>query len=88
MEIILLDGRKMTSRDKMYDYLEETMRFPDYFGHNLDALNDCLSELGEDVVIVLYNTADMQESLGRYADRVLSVMGTAAEETGFVFLVR
>jgi ribonuclease inhibitor len=39
---IALDGEKITSLDDLYIDLAEKLQFPDYFGHNLDALADCL----------------------------------------------
>jgi len=42
----------------MHKSLKRELPFPDYYGNNLDALNDCLSEidiLGEGLVVVLRN---------------------------------
>jgi len=41
---IALDGEKITSLDDLYIDLADKLQFPDYFGHNLDALSDCLGE--------------------------------------------
>ena len=86
MEIIILDGRQMPDRAKAYEYIDSVIRFPEYFGKNLDALNDCLSELGRNVVIILINGDAMRESLGKYADKMIKVFAQAAEETGFSFV--
>ena len=86
MEIIILDGRDMPDRNKAYEYLDQVIRFPEYFGKNLDALNDCLSELGKNVIIILTNGDAMRESLGKYADKMIRVFSQAAEEAGFTFI--
>ncbi len=42
----------------MHKSLKSKLLFPDYYGNNLDALNDCLSDLeisGEGLVVVLRN---------------------------------
>ena len=41
----ILDGKKMVSREETHVYLKETFGFPDYYGKNLDALHDCLTEI-------------------------------------------
>lgn len=43
---ISLDGEKITTLDDLYIDMAEKLQFPDYFGHNLDALADCLGDAG------------------------------------------
>ena len=86
MEIIILDAVKMTSRDRAYDYINRIMRFPDYAGKNLDALHDCLSEFGKDRIIIFMNTAALEENLGKYAEKMLTVFRSTAEEAGYTFI--
>ncbi len=40
-----LDGGKTRTLDKFYKKIAKKLYFPDYFGHNLDALADCLCDL-------------------------------------------
>jgi RNAse (barnase) inhibitor barstar len=52
----LLDGSAVRSKRAMFTALAKTLSFPDWFGHNLDALYDCLTDLswlptGEHVLI-------------------------------------
>ena len=86
MEIIILDGSKMTSRDRAYEYINKTMRFPEYAGKNLDALHDCLSELGRGMIIILINSAEMMNNLDKYAEKMLNVFRITAEEAGYTFI--
>ncbi|CRK55524.1 hypothetical protein [Alloactinosynnema sp. L-07] len=41
----VLDGTKIRSKRAMFTALADTLKFPDWFGHNLDALYDCLTDL-------------------------------------------
>lgn len=40
----ILDGKKMTSRRSAHEEIASAMHFPEYYGHNLDALYDMLSQ--------------------------------------------
>lgn len=67
-----LDGHKMTRDEAGYAYLAEKFDFPEYFGKNLDALYDLLTELGEtEVTIADPEAADPM---------IMRVFNDAAEE--------
>jgi RNAse (barnase) inhibitor barstar len=48
----VVDGRTIRSKGAMLDALAKALSFPDYFGRNLDALNDLVNDLppGEHVL--------------------------------------
>ena len=73
MTIFILDGTKMTDKKSAYEHIAKICRFPDYFGKNLDALADCLAEVGLDAVIILMNRDAMLEALGDYGFKMLEV---------------
>lgn len=41
-----LDGARMTEPQLLMQEFAKQLEFPDYFGHNWDALEDCLTDLG------------------------------------------
>ena len=89
MEIIILDGNKMTSLEAAHRYIARTMRFHDYFRPNLDALADCLSELSSDVIVVLMNSAVVGRMLGIDGDRLLRVFfDMSSKKNAFTFIIK
>ncbi len=87
MQIFILDGAEMVDRDTAYDYISETLRLPDYFGHNLDALADALSELTPDCIIILLNSFNLIDNLDKYGVKMIQVFQqAAAEEYSFTFI--
>lgn len=44
-EVVSFDCRQWTSREDFFSDVSQRLNFPAYFGRNLDAFNDCLSEI-------------------------------------------
>ncbi len=44
-KVFVLDGTKIVDRTTLLQQFDTVMQFPEYFGHNWDALKDCLTEL-------------------------------------------
>ena len=88
MEIFVLDGTEMKDRQTAHEYISRQLGFPDYYGCNLDALSDCLSEMKRNSCIVLTDSDEIEKKLGRvYADRLMSVFLEQSEQCGFQFVV-
>ena len=90
MNIIILDGSVMTSRERAYKHIARELRFPEYFGKNLDALYDLLTDLyvNEDTIVILMNCRTMKKSLGEYGDKLIEAFANASEEKGFIFIIK
>lgn len=42
---LVVRGRKMRTRDALYDELGAALQFPSYFGENWNAVHECISDL-------------------------------------------
>ncbi len=49
-KLFYLDGHDIVDRATLLQQLAKVMQFPEHFGHNWDALADCLTDLDEDEV--------------------------------------
>ena len=76
---IMLDGKAMTDRPAAHSHLAERLDLPTYYGRNLDALYDMLTEIGEDTELILEDPAAVVEQMGKYGEALLSTMQEAAE---------
>lgn len=66
IETIILDGKQMLNRAAAHDHLAERLGLPGYYGRNLDALYDLLTERGYPTRLVLLHRAALITWLGRY----------------------
>ena len=77
MKEYLIDCEKLCERRAAHKYLAKTLEFPDYYGKNLDALFDCLTEK-EACTIRFQGAAELYHT-GGYGAKILEVMRSAAE---------
>ena len=79
MEIIL-DGQTIDSRETLHQRLFELLHLPAWYGRNLDALHDCLTDLQEPVTLRVIYARQMREALGGYASSLGHVLHDSAQE--------
>ena len=65
MKIIELDGSRLREAGKSHEYLKDKFSFPEYYGMNLDALYDVLTDIGESCEVSIINSEDMDMGLKR-----------------------
>ena len=82
MKTILLDGLYMNTKEATHIYLAERLHAPEYYGNNLDALYDILTDICEPTLLILRRREHMLTSLGDYGETLLTVFRDAAEENG------
>lgn len=58
MKHITIDCSSLRSPQEFHRALAEGLEFPEYYGSNLDALYDCLTELGEKTHLTLLHLPD------------------------------
>ena len=75
--IINLNDKK--TPESIQNLIAGLMDFPDYYGHNLDALHDCLTEIGEETCIGIYVPADPGE-IAPYLKRLARVFKDSERE--------
>jgi len=86
MKIIHLDFSRATTAEELQDELAAAFSFPAWYGRNLDALHDMLTEITADTRIEYTGLA--QSPARDAARRVLRVIRDAAEENEHLRLSR
>ena len=80
MKSYQLDGSAIHSRKEFHQQIHSLMSFPDYYGNNLDALNDVLTDIGEDTCLTIAQAAALEENLGHYYLSLLKVLNHVSKE--------
>jgi len=80
MRKIELELKKMTSVPNLHQHLFKVLGLPKYYGCNLDALHDCLTEMVEKIEIVVPALVTEEKYLGEYGEGLLQVLQDSAEE--------
>lgn len=76
----LLDLSRADSRAALHALLAGALPLPAWYGCNLDALHDCLTELSEPTELVLRGGEALDASLGSYASAFRRVLRDSAAE--------
>ncbi len=76
--LVLCDFARLDTADAIYDYLAAELRFPAYFGRNLDALHDCLTDISVPTRLILTG------AFAPCAQRFLPVLKDAAKHNRYL----
>ena len=68
------------SKESVLSYIARELEFPEYYGHNLDALYDCLTDIEEPVSILV----DPEQQPSAWFRQICTVLRDAAEENGYL----
>ena len=80
MDKVILNGKRMITKEKTHAYLKRKFDFPTYYGKNLDALWDLLSVWDKELEIVIINKADIIKNLEGYGNSLLKLFDELDEE--------
>ena len=69
-KVFYLDLMNVTTAEELQELLVKELPLPEYYGRNLDALYDVLTENGDDWNIIFYNISGAAEKLGQYFDNI------------------
>ncbi len=84
METIRLEGARLQNREEAMALLEGALALPEWWGRNLDALHDCLTDLDRPVRLELRGREELEAvPFGRL---LLRVLRDSAEETPWLEL--
>ena len=76
MEERIIDCTQIHSQEDLHRIFRESLAFPEWYGNNLDALYDCLTELSGKVRLLDWETAEAR--LGTYGAKAKKVIAAAA----------
>ncbi|MDY4921366.1 MAG: barstar family protein [Phascolarctobacterium sp.] len=80
MKKIVLELEKMRSLPALHQHLHIALALPEYYGSNLDALYDCLTDITEPTELVVPQKVAADEYLGWYGKQFLQVLQDATEQ--------
>ena len=80
MRYAIIEGAAVGSMARLHRLLAEQLDFPGWYGGNLDALYDCLTDLTEETSIILLHSQARTETLGTSYGRFCRVLTDAAAE--------
>ena len=87
MKHCILDGEAIGTREQLHEILQRELELPEWYGRNLDALYDCLTDSHERISIEMRNPEALAAHLGRYAKALEQVIRDAAEENAQIEVI-
>jgi len=76
MKTVTIDCAAIADKAALHKALSEALDFPDWYGHNLDALYDCLTEIDPDTTLRLLNWS----AVGGWAQGFEAVFADAQQD--------
>ena len=84
MEEKIINCSTIREKEDLHRLFRETLCFPDWYGNNLDALYDCLTDYSGTVRILDWENAENQ--LGSYGKKAKKVITAAALHNADLYL--
>ena len=80
MTEFVIDLKDVYSTDELHKKIAEALPVPEYYGANLDALYDVLTEQSEGWVIVFSSASVPGTTMGKYMQKLRRMCAAAAKE--------
>ena len=77
---IFISLKGLTDRSGIHSVLKKALAFPDYYGNNLDALNDELTSITSAVNVVIMDWDSVPSSMDAYVKNLINVFETCAKD--------
>ena len=58
---VLLDGEQIRDREQLHSVLAERLDLPAWYGANLDALYDCLTDIRDDTRLTVFHSGKLRD---------------------------
>lgn len=72
-------GARCSSQEALHEYIARKLEFPDFYGANLSALADCLSDIDSPTLItIVINEEDIDPGMQAYVIRFVQVCAREA----------
>ena len=84
---LVLDLTGVASREEFHRRVRDVFGLPQYYGNNLDALHDCLTDIFENTVVIIKGANKAGDEMKAYVERFLMMCADIPEENeNIVFL--
>ncbi len=87
MAEIVLDGLELASIEQVHDRFAQALDLPEWYGRNLDALFDCLTERRGGITVRLLHRQALEKRLGRRGRALVRLLRRAGEENPHITLL-
>lgn len=87
MRTIQIQVNAMKNLDQAHTYLAQILNFPTYYGRNLDALYDMLTEISQDTQVILPKALGDDRYLGLDGTYIIRVFQDAAQNNPKLHLI-
>lgn len=84
MQEVYVKVSEFDTVEEIHEYLAERLGFPAYYGKNLSALYDVLTDISDDTKIIMDMTDIMNGELLEGARRMSEVMNDASSENEYL----
>jgi ribonuclease inhibitor len=75
-----VDLSGVKSRDDLHNLIAQVFSFPDYYGRNWDAFDECIADIGRPVSIVVTGFESLRFALPREAKLFVECLRLAAKK--------